>query len=349
MKKIAIVIADLDLGGGQRVAINLAQVLAKKNDVSLIIFQDNEIHYEAPGHLINIQCPSEKNIFKKVINVFKRTSRLKKVFKQEKFDLVFSFMESANFPTALAFPNAALSVHCNPRELSFFESSLLKLTYPRAKNVIAVSDDVVSILRDDFKLKKVSRIYNPVDADNITAMVEHPFQHPRPYIVALGRMHEVKRFDLLIDAYANSKMQQQCDLIFVGDGELRVNLEAQVKALKLENKVHFSGTQANPFPYLAGAKFLTLSSRTEAFPMVLIEALALQCPVIATDCPTGPREIIQHGENGLLVENENVAAMQQAMDQLYFDETLQQTFKDNALASIKHLSGETIADEWLAL
>ena len=67
MKKIAIVIADLDLGGGQRVAINLAQVLAKKNDVSLIIFQDNEIHYEAPGHLINIQCPSEKNIFKKLL------------------------------------------------------------------------------------------------------------------------------------------------------------------------------------------------------------------------------------------------------------------------------------------
>jgi glycosyltransferase involved in cell wall biosynthesis len=83
--------------------------------------------------------------------------------------------------------------------------------------------------------------------------------------------------------------------------------------------------------------------------MVLIEALALKCPVVATDCPTGPREIITHGENGLLVENENVNAMQEAMDQLYFDEALQQKFKDNALDSIQHLSGETIAAEWLAL
>ncbi len=349
MKKIAIVIADLDLGGGQRVAINLAQALAKKNDVTLIIFQDDDIHYEAPDKLINLNLPTQKNIFAKAVNILKRTSKLKRIFKKEKFDHVFGFMESANFPTALAFPNAALSVHCNPRELSFFESTLLKLIYPRAKNIIAVSDDVVSILREDYKLKHVSRIYNPVDADDITAMVDKPHQHARPYIVALGRMHEVKRFDLLIEAYAKSKMQQECDLIFIGDGELMPDLVAQVERLNLKDKVHFAGTQKNPFPYLAGAKFLALSSRTEAFPMVLIEALALQCPVIATDCPTGPREIIKHGENGLLVENENAHALQEAMDKLYFDEALQQKFKDNALASIAHLSGERIAAKWLAL
>ena len=98
-------------------------------------------------------------------------------------------------------------------------------------------------------------------------------------------------------------MQQDCDLIIVGDGELRTDLENQVNTLQLHHKVHFVGTQNNPFPYLAGARFLTLSSRTEAFPMVLIEALALKCPVVATDCPTGPREIVRDGENGLLVEN----------------------------------------------
>ncbi len=349
MKKIAIVIADLDLGGGQRVAINLAQALAKKNDVSLIIFQDDEIHYDPPGQLINIQCPSQGNIVKKTINVFTRASRLRKLFKKKNYDFVFSFMETANFPTAMAFPDAAISVHCNPRELSFFESTLLKLTYHRAKNVVAVSDDVVSILRNDFKLKNVSRIYNAVDSDDINAMVDQPHQHTRPYIVALGRMHEVKRFDLLIEAYAKSKMQQKCDLIFIGDGELMPDLVAQVERLNLKDKVHFAGTQKNPFPYLAGAKFLTLSSRTEAFPMVLIEALALKCPVIATDCPTGPREIITHGENGLLVENENAPALQEAMDRLYFDEALQQKFKNNALDSIKHLSGDNIAEKWLAL
>jgi len=300
MKKIAIVIADLDLGGGQRVAINLANALAKTNHVSIIIFHDEEIHYQAPG-------------------------------------------------TAMVFKKAALSVHCNPRELSFFESILVRMTYPRVKNVIAVSEDVASILRSDYGLKNVSRIYNPVDAEDVQAEVDKPFEHPKPYIVALGRFHEVKRYDLLIDAYAKSKMKDDCDLIIVGDGELRDSLENQDNNLRLYGKVHFAGTQSNPFPYLAGAEFLTLSSRTEAFPMVLIEALALECPVVATDCPTGPREIVKHNENGLLVENENVDAFSEALDTLYYNDVMRRKFKKNAIASIQHLSGDVIADEWLSL
>ena len=349
MKKIAIIIADLDLGGGQRVAINLANALAKNNKVSIVIFQDDEIHYQAPGDLINLNCPQKNNLFGKVMNVFKRAYKLKQLIKKERFDYVYGFMETANFPTALVFKDAALSVHCNPRELSFFESTLLKLTYPRVKNIIAVSEDVASILRSDFSLKSVSRIYNPVDAADILAQVKEPYVHPKPYIVALGRFHEVKRYDLLINAYANSKMKQDCDLIIVGDGELRTDLEDQVNRLQLHQKVHFAGTQSNPFPYLAGARFLTLSSRTEAFPMVLIEALALKCPVVATDCPTGPREIVRDGENGLLVENENMSAFSEAIDKLFYNEVLQRKFMNNALDSIKHLSGEVIAEEWLAL
>jgi glycosyltransferase involved in cell wall biosynthesis len=349
MKKIAIVIADLDLGGGQRVAINLANALAKNNEVSIVIFKDDEIHYQAPGRLIHLDCPEKASIPGKVFNVFKRAYKLRKLIKKEQFDHVYGFMETANFPTAMVCKNAALSVHCNPRELVFFESLLVKLTYHRVKNIIAVSEDVASILRSDYGLKNVSRIYNPVDVEDITAQVDQPYQHPKPYIVALGRFHEVKRYDLLINAYSNSKMQEDCDLVIVGDGELRPELESQVKQLNLQDKVHFVGTQSNPFPYLAGARFITLSSRTEAFPMVLIEALALKCPVVATDCPTGPREIVEHGINGLLVENENAEAFSKAIDQLYYDVELHKQFQNNAVASIQHLTGEVISKEWLTL
>jgi len=350
MKKIAIVIADLDLGGGQRVALNLANALSKKHEVKIIIFQDDDIHYQvSPNTLIHLDCPQKNSLPGKVFNVFKRTYKLRKFIKKEQFDYVYAFMETANFPTALAFPNAVISVHCNPRELSFFESLMVKLTYHRVKNVIAVSNDVVEILQDDYGLKNVSRIYNPVNPEDILAEVDKPYQHSRPYIVALGRFHEVKRYDLLIDAYSQSKLQKECDLIIVGDGELRGELEEQIQRLNLEEKVHLTGTQSNPFPYLAGAKFLVLSSRTEAFPTVLIEALALKCPIVATDCPTGPREIVREGENGLLVENENTEALSQAMDKLYFDEKLLAHFKKNALESIQHLTGDVIAAEWLAL
>lgn len=349
MKKIAIVIADLDLGGGQRVAINLANALAKNNNVSIIIFQDDEIHYQAPKGLIHLNCPQKSSIPGKIFNVFKRAYKLRKLFKKEKFDHVYSFMETANFPTAIAFPNAAISVHCNPMVFTFYERLLVKLSYPRAKNIIAVSDDVVDILRADYGLKNVSRIYNPINIEEIQTQASPAHQHAKPYIVALGRFHEVKRYDLLISAYAQSKLQKECDLIIVGDGELRSDLEAQINQLNMQEKIHLAGVKNNPFPYLSGAKFLALSSRTEAFPTVLIEALALECPVVATDCPTGPREIIREGENGLLVENENAQALSQAMDTLYFDDELLSTFKKNAIPSIQHLSGEIISKEWLAL
>jgi len=294
MKKIAIVIADLDLGGGQRVAINLAKALAKNNQVSIVIFQDDKIHYQTPGELINLNCPEASSLLGKVFTVFKRAKKLKAHIKQAKYDHVYGFMETANFPTAMVCKDAALSVHCNPRELSFSESFLLRMTYHRAKNVIAVADDVATILRDDYGLKNVSRIYNPIDVAEVQSQVDEPFQHPKPFIVALGRFHEVKRYDLLLDAYSNSRMKQDCDLIIVGDGELRDSLENQVNALQLYGKVYFVGTQNNPFPYLASA----------------------------TDCPTGPREIVRHNENGLLVENENTDAFSKAMDTLFYDDLL---------------------------
>ena len=350
MKKIALVIADLDLGGGQRVAINLAEALAKQHQVNIIIFRDDEIHYKPSANLVHLHCPEKQGIPAKVYNVFKRAAKLRQHFKQQQYDHIFSFMETANFPVAMASREAVVSVHCNPRKLlSFFEKLLVHLTYHRAKKVIAVSDDVADILREDYGLKRVARIYNPVDLQEIAKQTETPYQHPKPYIVALGRLNEVKRFDLLIEAYANSKAQQHCDLILIGDGEMRQSLEQQISKLNLIDKVHLVGVQMNPYPYLAGAEFLVLSSRTEAFPMVLVEALATKSPVIATDCPTGPREIVTQGENGLLVENENASAIKEAIDQLYFDKALQNSMRFNALASIQHLSSDEIIKEWLEI
>lgn len=83
--------------------------------------------------------------------------------------------------------------------------------------------------------------------------------------------------------------------------------------------------------------------------MVLIESLVLSCPVIATDCPTGPREIVIDGENGLLVENENQQQLTEAMDKLYFDKALLSKCRGNALSTVQHLSAEKVVKQWLAL
>ena len=349
MKKIAIVIADLELGGGQRSALNLASALCKDHDVTVLVFQDDFRQYKVPCKLVNLNCPDQKSTLLKAYNVIKRTFRLKRNFKANNYDYIFSFMESANFPTALASPKALLSVHCNPHELNRYEAFLLRFTYPKASNIIAVSEDVATILRNDFALKNVTRIYNLVSFNDIQQQALAGYTHTKPYIVALGRLTEVKRLDLLIDAYAESKMRDECDLLLVGEGEARKALEVQIKSLALEGKVILTGSQANPFKYLKNAELLALSSRTEAFPMVLIESLVLSCPVVATDCPTGPREIVVDEENGLLVENGSKQALSAALDRLYFDKELLEHCKANAFNSIQHLSDERVMKEWLAL
>jgi len=349
MKKIAIVISDLVLGGGQRSALNLAAALSKDHDVSVIVFQDNHRQYQVPCRVINIECPDQKSTFGKALNIIKRAWCLKKHFTAENYDFIFGFMESANFVTALASKKSILSVHCNPHELNKYETALMRLTYPRAKHIVAVSEDVATLLREDFDMKRVSRIYNLVSFDDIQKQGQVPYKPKRSYIVALGRLNEVKRLDLLIAAYADSKLKDECDLLLIGEGEKRPELEQQIKELSLENKVKLTGVQTNPFEYLAGAKFLVLSSRTEAFPMVLIESLVLSCPVVATDCPTGPREIVIDGENGLLVTNGDQAALTEAMDRMFDDEILLTHCKKNALNSVQHLSAEHVVKEWLAL
>lgn len=350
MKKIAIVIADLVLGGGQRSALNLASALSKNHDVTVIVFQDEFRQYKVPCKLVNLDCPDQDSIFLKAYNVLKRTWLLRQNFKANNYDYIFSFMESANFPTALAASKSLLSVHCNPHELNRYESFLLRLTYPFASHIIAVSEDVATILRNDFGMKKVKRIYNLVSFNDIQQQaVDGNYAHNRPYIIALGRLTEVKRLDLLIDAYANSEMKNECDLLLIGEGEMREPLESQIKALSLEGQVILTGAQENPFKYLKSAELLALSSRTEAFPMVLIESLVLSCPVIATDCPTGPREIVIDGKNGLLVENDNQEAFTEALDRLYFDKELLADCRKFSFDSIQHLSDELVVKEWLAL
>lgn len=349
MKKAAIVIADIQLGGGQRAALNFASALSKEHEVTLIVFHTVDQQYEVPYRLVNIECPGKHSVVGKAYNVLKRALKLRRHFAKEQYDYIYGFMETANFPTVIASPKAILSVHCNPHEYNRYESTLVRWLYPRAQHIVAVSEDVASLLRDEFQLKKVSRIYNLVSFEEVQKAGKEAYEHERPYILALGRLSEIKCLDVLIDAYAASTLKHECDLLIVGEGDQRDKLEAQIQSLGLQGKVILTGSKSNPFQYVKGAEFLVLSSRSEAFPMVLIEALALSCPVVATDCPTGPREIVINNENGLLVENQNTEALSAAIDQLFSDKPLLSHCRENAFQSIQHLAADRLVREWLAL
>lgn len=351
-RKIALVVYSLGMGGAEKVVSDLSFQFAKQHDVSLILFDGRSRYYPYAGELIDIQCPSKEGFFPRLINFLDRAWQLRKIFQAERFDTIISVMEHASFPSILACRKTIAANHCNPdRNFSKFDWLFAKWLYPRAKKVVAVSRDGMRIFHQRLGLENLDCLYNPVNLARIRDLsAEHPAVHIEgDYIVAAGRLSPEKNFASLIRAYAASKAREHYKLAILGEGRERQALERLIRELGLERRVILPGFMRNPYPYIANAHCLVLSSLHEGFPVILIEALGLGRPVISTDCETGPREIIRQGENGLLVAVNDTDALSAAIDQLCLDRELFAAFQRNALPSVEYLDIEKVAEQWLAI
>ena len=154
---------------------------------------------------------------------------------------------------------------------------------------------------------RIHTIYNPVVSADLDRKAResphHPWfdERPCPVILAIGRMRKVKDFPTLLRAFARLLVQRPARLVVLGEGRLRPTLRSLAQELGIAEHVDFPGFQENPFAFLAKADLFVLSSTHEALPTVLIEAMACGCPVVSTDCPFGPREILEDGRLGPLV------------------------------------------------
>ena len=198
---------------------------------------------------------------------------------------------------------------------------LLRRTYPEADRIIAVSHGVADDLRTLGGLppELVTTVYNPVVDSELAKKAEAPIDHawfkpgaPR-VMIAVGRLTEQKDFPTLLQAFAQVRAQCQARLLLIGEGEMRPKLEALARQLGVDQDVSLPGFMSNPFAYMARAAVFVLSSTYEGLPGVLIEALACGCPVVSTDCPSGPAEILEDGQYGRLVLVGDPAAMAQAI------------------------------------
>ncbi|NER00957.1 MAG: glycosyltransferase [Cyanothece sp. SIO2G6] len=198
---------------------------------------------------------------------------------------------------------------------------LMQWTYPQADAIITVSQGIASELQQSLNLseQQLTLIYNPVVDDNLMlqaeATVEHPwFQNADiPVFLAVGRLAPQKDYPTLLKAFAEVVKTYPAHLIILGEGELRSKLERLVQSLQLGNVVELLGFVTHPYAYMVRAQALILSSVWETFGTVLVEAMACGCPVIATDCNYGPREILANGQYGTLVPVGDTQALAAAM------------------------------------
>jgi len=347
--KIAFLIHHMKNGGAERAVSNLSLAMQDEHDVSIIVFDSTDVGYPYGGKLIDVNILSSTSKLGKIFNIFKRAYKLRKLYAQEQFDGIFTFMEGPGFPSVLASKETIVSVHDNPKSLPKIYQPFYPLIYPKAKKIVACAKAIENKLIDQFGFTNTTTIYNSVDATHAISKSSEPIEETRPFLLSVGRLAPQKGFDYLIEAFAASQAKQDVDLLICGEGDDREKLQALIDENGLTDNVILKGNVENPFAYYAKAEFFVLSSRHEGFPNILIEALACECPCVSFDCETGPNEIIKEGENGLLVEAENVPALTAAIDQLHADKTLHATFKKNARSSVEHLSPKAIAKEWLEL
>lgn len=203
---------------------------------------------------------------------------------------------------------------------------LAKLIYPYADGAITISEGVRKDFLNQFRMpsKRVTTIYNPTITPDFPARASKTINHPwlredgPPVIIGMGRLTSQKDFSTLIRAFAKLRDQQPARLMILGEGPLREELENLVHRLNLGADVDLHGFVPDPLPWLARARLFVLSSRYEGLGNVLIEALAAGIPAVATDCPSGPREILEDGRLGELVTvgdpNSLAKAMQRTLN-----------------------------------
>lgn len=222
-------------------------------------------------------------------------------------DLVVSFLVRANIATVIAAKSAGvpvviseraqLSTHLAGRHggLRATAAKLFpRLVYPRADHIIAVSGGVRADLISQFGVKpeRVTSIPNPYDVPTIAAAAAQPpeIALPERFMVSVGRLTESKGFSDLIDAYA--RVRPPLPLVILGEGDLRNELQAKIGAAGLSDRISLAGYASNPFAIVGRADVFVSASHCEGFPNAIAEAMALGVPVVATDCPSGPSELL---------------------------------------------------------
>jgi glycosyltransferase involved in cell wall biosynthesis len=353
--KLLFLINEFGRGGAERVVSLLLQHLPTRlpdSKFSLYLLDKSEISYPLPKSIeIYIASKRHHSNLAKFLNIFALARKVKKYIKENNIDIVISFLTRANYvnvlsklygaghETIISERNTPGIIYNTGTVSGAINRLFIRRLYARCDKIIAVSTGVKNDLEKNFNIPPeiIEVIYNPFDSGAIEKSalqsVEHRWlgKNGLKTVISLGRLEKQKNHQLLLNAFCRTlKKIPQARLIIIGEGRERSALTRLSRELKIDTKIDLIGQMEDPFPYLARADLFVLSSIAEGFPNALVEAMICACPVISTDCPSGPNEIIINKDHGILVPLNNAEALSKAMIMLLNDETLRINMKKNA-------------------
>ena len=354
--RLTLVIYSMGCGGAERVLATMANHWAEAGrDVTLLTLTDGdvpdfyEIHPAVRRVRLGIVGVSPGPI-RGLVNNLGRIAALRRGIRGTDPGAVISFMSRTNVLVLLACVGMRVPVivseRCDPSRLGIGRAwrVLRRSLYPLASSVVVQTESLRAYFGPDVsrRARVIPNAVGPV------AKIEGDGEgRGRRVVVSAGRLDPQKGFDLLIRAFATiAPDHPDWTLVIWGEGPSRADLEALRDRLGLEGRVHLPGvTKSLGSEFLASGLYV-LSSRYEGFPNVLCEAMARGLPVVSFDCPSGPREIIRDGEDGVLVPPEDVSALAKALGRLMGDEGGRRRLSVRAPEVVERFSIGRVMDLW---
>jgi len=283
-----------------------------------------------------------------VINNVRRVRVLRSAIINDSPDVVVSFMDQTNVLVTLACLRTGIPVVCCEHtvpglyQIGRIWEGLRRLVYPWADSLVFMTQGARDTL--PWIKKKSVAIPNALPALSVG---EEPIKLAGPLLACLGRLSAEKQYDLFLQAFYEAlKHCPQWRAVMIGDGPERNSLENLAETLGIADRIYFVGMVDNVADYLVQAEMLVHSAQFEGFGNALCEAMSFGLPVVAFDCPVGPREIIRHGVDGLLVPPDDVVALSQAMVKLMQDEPLRKHMGTQAIKVAERFSMDSVMQRW---
>lgn len=362
-KNIVIIVSAMNMGGAQRVVSILCNYWSKNGYVVTLIctYTGGKINYYKLNKHVTLKYLTNNPFLpkNKFCNLIWKLIHLRKLIKIQNADVVISFLTRVNIASVLStLGNKKNLILCERTwppfsTLGKFFWGIYRILFKSVDRIVVQTNKSKAWLNRNFPNCDVNVISNPIiypiPFDN--GSLVHPdtiTSQNKKVILASGRLHKYKQFDLLIKVFSQIKDKyKNWDLIILGEGEEREALNRMLFDNKLSDRVYLPGSVGNISEWYERADLFVLSSSVEGFPNVLLEAMAYGVPCISFDCDTGPRDMIQNGINGILVDpKEKEQGLLDAIGKMIGSEKLRRKFAENAIISRDTYSVSNIMRKW---